>query len=432
MSKDNVILCALFVAIVVAPLQWLKIPQVGLKVSQLGGIQLVGVVGSLYLLMPSRITTNQLINILFISVASLQLPLFISLIYSTEVMAGSLGIARNSIYVAMSLLIYLCLTRYPIEDVHRYLGKASVYGFYGMLLVLCVSMAALGINAIQVYLSAIASGRPNLIQFQIYDRLFSAFGGVAGASSAGRHSVCLYACFAAALNLSRLRDSQIRWKRLWEDFLTIIIPLAFAVSSLSRQATVVAACILAFYLILANRLMAFGIVASGTALILLALTAEPASEILAQKFVHDIEDNPRTEQIAESIAEVKESGYVGVGAGVKVSSRTMEPFFAHNLVINHFHQSGLLGLSFSVFFLLLLSSVCLYLVHLSLNSGSAAVKCSVATALCLYSIPITRMMVGLAGEWDYVSCLAFGIASAIAASVFNSSKAPALQRGALV
>lgn len=331
----------------------------------------------------------------------------LSVCWSPAPVEGLLLMARDLAVAGLCGYVYTAFRDLDYREVCQVFGRALRFAAVLLTIAVTVTLAARGVNILDTYRRAVLTAEPNLVQYEVFHRLFGVDDEREGAF--GRHTMFLLVAIGAALTwLSTQQAARRRANALpWVQFAAMI---ALVVSSLSRQACLVAAITVAVA-VLQTKSQAVRVAIGLSVLILGTLLATgPARELIQAKFVDDVVDNPRVNQFHEVSAAIARYPASGRGAGVQIKGAMNARYYAHNLVLHGWHQAGLLGLIASLSAVIALTSVTAYAAWLSMVTEGFS-RAASAASFVLFMVPMIRCMLGVRGSFE-VSAL-FGLAAAL-------------------
>jgi len=306
---------------------------------------------------------------------------------------------KNIVYLVLPVGIYMGMKH----------SKPIVYRNL-FIVFLCAFVLAVFYYGIQrsvdfsLFLSFFLGGSFSEVQYGVFHKLFADYRLVryeSASASAFRHGILYLVLCTFLISKFYSVDSHRVLRLDHRDLIIMLLSILF----LSRQVLV---CTFFYYLLLIlfyqkNIYFRAMFIAFIVAVIIFFVSGfnVTINENVYEKLIYDVLNNPRLIDFSIALSDFSDRVAIGVGYGVTLPSGS----YAHNLVINQLHQTGILGGVLAIFLVVHLISVCFNSIFLFIKYYYSAHL----ILACLVSIPILKMLVGVAGNLDFASWFAIGI-----------------------
>lgn len=325
-------------------LQWLELGP--LPISQLA--LFLPLVALTPMLSASRLATVPwlfVVYFVFLGALAMGLPL------SQDLGAGMTAVARGTVYSVLGYFTYMWLLNEEPKVRIGQLANAVFWVVPGFFAIFYISALSAGVDLIGTVIQTFSTGNPYYLQYRMFNVTLN--GGITedGLSSAARHGIVISLLTVIYLHLLLRRMPS----RLGNALCIAVV--MFALLSLSRSALLGAALGLICYMFfrLAERKIKWTrvilVLGLGFALALAqGGLGDGLSTILREKFLEDILNNPRVFEFLQIVERLNERPVFGWGTGTGLGLFALDAQYPHNFILYGWHQTGLIGLAITVFF----------------------------------------------------------------------------------
>jgi O-antigen ligase len=365
-----------------------------------------------------------IVYFLFLLVLTLMLP------FSGDLGAGFTAVARGVAYSTLAYFTYAWLIQEDPEVRSRELSSAIYWVAPGFFAFFYLSSLTSGVNLIEALVHAVSTGNPYVLQYRMFNLVLNDGAADGGLSSAARHGIVISLLTCVYLHLI-LRDR----KSLLGTALCVAVIL-FALLSLSRSALLGAFLGLicySFYRLAQQTFPWVKVMFAAVVGLLVFLMNEGGgglSQVLQEKFVSDVSDNPRVHEFSQTLGRINERVLFGWGTGTHQNLTGLDAQYPHNFVLYGWQQAGMLGFGLTFAFLALVVHFIGFTTSRAMRfsrTDRTAARLFILSAMLMCFV-LTRLLFAKAGllavpEWVALSLACFATKRALQVSAW-ADRAP--------